>query len=281
VTQGPHHGRPDRFAPETPLHRGGTGSPLVLLHGASITWRTWKPVLPLLEPHHDVLAPTLVGHSGGPALADGQPISIDAMVTGVIAELDRHGIGRAHIAGNSLGGWVALELARRGRARSVTAFSPGGAWRSNVRYGAMMLAMEQSLKLVDVFGDRTERLLGYPRLRHLFGRLACEHPERIDPVEFAADIRALRRTPVLRNLMRAISATPVRPLPEPGCPIRIVWARRDRVVPFRHFGRPLLERLPTAQLVVLDGVGHVPMIDDPRAVAAQILQVTSAADRNG
>jgi pimeloyl-ACP methyl ester carboxylesterase len=265
---------------ETPLHRGGTGTPLVLLHGASITWRTWKPVLPFLEPHHDVIAPTLVGHSGGPKLDNGLPISIDALVRGVITELDRLGIERAHIAGNSLGGWVALELARRDRAQSVIAFSPGGAWRSNVRYGAMMLAMEASLKLVDAYGDRTDRLLGYPRLRHLFGRLACEHPERIDPAEFAADIRALRHTPVLKNLMRAISATPVRPMPGPNCPIRIVWARKDRVVPYRHFGKPLLERLPTAQLVMLDGVGHVPMIDDPRAVAAQILDVTSALDRD-
>jgi pimeloyl-ACP methyl ester carboxylesterase len=104
-------------------------------------------------------------------------------------------------------------------------------------------------------------------------------PDRLDPDEFRADLQALRATPALRGLMRTIGATPFRPLPDPGCPIRIVWARRDRVVPFRSFGQPLLERLPTAELVFLDGVGHVPMLDRPKAVAGLILEVTSSVDR--
>jgi pimeloyl-ACP methyl ester carboxylesterase len=88
----------------------------------------------------------------------------------------------------------------------------------------------------------------------------------------------VRSTSVLTSLMRALGTTPVHRLESPGCPIRIVWARRDRVVPFRHFGAPLLERLPTAELVMLDGAGHVPMIDKPRAVADAILEITSAVD---
>lgn len=267
------------FLAETPLHRAGNGTPLLLLHGASVTWRAWKPVLSFLEPHHDVIAPTLIGHSGGPVLAEGVPVSMDALVEGVIAELDRLGCGQVHVAGNSLGGWIALELARRNRARSVTVFSPGGAWRSNVRYATMAVAMDVGLTLIDALGDRVERVALSPRGRRLFGRLACEHPERLNPEEFLADIRALRSTPVLKNLMHALRATPIRPMPSPTCPIRIVWARRDRVVPFRHFGEPLLDRLPTAELVVIDGVGHVPMIDRPRLVAKLILDVTSAVDR--
>ena len=52
----------------TPSHRGGSGPPLVCLHGFTDTWRTWELVLPALERHHDVLAPTLPGHAGGPPL---------------------------------------------------------------------------------------------------------------------------------------------------------------------------------------------------------------------
>lgn len=52
----------------TPAHRGGAGPPLLLLHGFTDTWRTWELVLPALEREHEVLAPTLPGHAGGPDL---------------------------------------------------------------------------------------------------------------------------------------------------------------------------------------------------------------------
>jgi len=55
----------------TPAHRGGTGTPLVCLHGFMDTWRVWELVLPMLERRHDVLAPTLPGHAGGPPLPSG------------------------------------------------------------------------------------------------------------------------------------------------------------------------------------------------------------------
>ena len=52
----------------TPGHRGGAGTPLLLLHGVGAIWRAWSPVLPYLESHHDVIVPTLAGHGGGPPL---------------------------------------------------------------------------------------------------------------------------------------------------------------------------------------------------------------------
>lgn len=265
---------------ETSLHRGGDGTPLLLLHGASITWRTWKPVLRYLEPHHDVIAPTMLGHSGGPSLGEGTALSIPALVDSVAADLDRLGLDRAHVAGNSLGGWVGLELVRRGRALSFVGFSPGGAWRSRTRYRAMSVGMDAGVRVMGSLGDRSDWLATSPRGRRLAGRLACIDPSRLDPEEFRADLRALRATPALRGLMRTIGSTPFQPLRGPACPIRIVWARRDRVVPFRHFGQPLMERLPTAELVFLDGVGHVPMLDRPKAVADLILEVTSGVDRS-
>ena len=86
----------------TPAHRGGSGEPLVLLHGFTDTWRTWELVLPALERRHDVLAPTLAGHAGGPPL-DGE-VSDDAIADAVERAMDAAGFETAHIAGNSLGG---------------------------------------------------------------------------------------------------------------------------------------------------------------------------------
>ena len=110
----------------TPLHRGGSGPPLVCLHGFTDTWRTWELVLPELERHHDVLAPTLVGHAGGPPLVG--EVTRTLLPDAIERAMDDAGFETAHIVGNSLGGYLALQLAVRGRARSVVALAPGGGW---------------------------------------------------------------------------------------------------------------------------------------------------------
>src|ERR1700752_4275567 len=117
----------------TPLHRGGSGSPLLLLHGIGAIWRVWKAVLDILEPHHDVISPTLRGHGGVLPLDNDVTPSLTALADGIEADLDRLGLTEVHVVGNSLGGWLAIELARRGRARSVVLLSPAGAWRSQRR----------------------------------------------------------------------------------------------------------------------------------------------------
>src|SRR5689334_6823259 len=99
------------FAPQ---HRGGSGPPLVCLHGFLDTWRSWQLALLLLERCHDVLAPTLPGHAGGEPLNEG--VHDGLLADGVERAMDVAGIDRAHFAGNSLGGFVALQLAVRGRA---------------------------------------------------------------------------------------------------------------------------------------------------------------------
>src|SRR5262245_43446660 len=110
----------------TPAHRGGEGPPLVLLHGFTGSWRVWELVLPALERRHDVLAPTLPGHAGGPPL-EGE-LSHDLVPDAIERAMDAAGFGTAHIVGNSVGGYVALKLAARGRARSVVALAPAGGW---------------------------------------------------------------------------------------------------------------------------------------------------------
>ena len=102
-------------------------SPIVLLHSATGSGRIWQDVVPLLSEHHDVHAPTLLGHRGGPAIQR-RPAGVSDVVDAAERYLDEHGLARPHLAGNSLGGWVAIELARRGRAASVCAFSPAGFW---------------------------------------------------------------------------------------------------------------------------------------------------------
>ncbi|MHB8693291.1 MAG: alpha/beta fold hydrolase [Solirubrobacteraceae bacterium] len=70
------------------VNRGGFGSPLVLLHGFTGTWRIWTPVLPSLQAHHDVLAITLPGRNGGPAIPPGADVSIVTLADGIERVLD-------------------------------------------------------------------------------------------------------------------------------------------------------------------------------------------------
>src|SRR4051794_25861292 len=110
------------------FERRGTGPPLLLLHGTGGTRAHWRPVADLLAEHRELLLVDLPGHGASappPESAAHTPIAYASMLAGLIDEL---GIDSAHAAGNSVGGWTALELAKLGRARSVVALAPAGLW---------------------------------------------------------------------------------------------------------------------------------------------------------
>jgi pimeloyl-ACP methyl ester carboxylesterase len=250
-----------------------------LLHGVSGIWRAWSPVLPYVEPHHDVIVPTLPGHAGGPPLGSGISPSVEALVDHVEEELDRLGLRQVHIAGNSLGGWIGIELARRGRARSLVLFSPPGAWRSQRSIELRAAGVRRSVGALSRYSSRADVMAANALLRWLLLAGQVARPNRVPPEALAAYIRASSAAPVVAPLLQAIPLRQVQPLPTVrDYPVRLVWGDRDRVLPFDGFGAPMLERLPGAELIRLKGVGHVPMSDDPITVAKLILEVTRAVD---
>src|SRR5215467_7499018 len=114
--------------------RSGSGAPLVLLHGIGLTRHSWDPVIPALAGHFDVIAVDLPGFGDSepmPPQVEPLPAALAAAVAGLLDEL---GIPAPHVAGNSLGGWVAIELARRRPMASVTLLSPAGLWRGSTPY---------------------------------------------------------------------------------------------------------------------------------------------------
>src|SRR5690606_20547675 len=96
--------------------REGQGEPVVLLHGVTCSKNVWQKVVPLLSPHYEVFAFTALGHQGGTAAKSGT--GIQDVIDDAEATLDQLQLDRPHLVGNSMGGWVAIELARRGRASS-------------------------------------------------------------------------------------------------------------------------------------------------------------------
>lgn len=104
--------------------RTGSGEPLLLLHGIGHHHQAWDPVLPVLAPERDVIAVDLPGFGVSPALPDGVPYDLGSVVPVLGAFCEALGVDRPHVAGNSLGGLLALELGREKLVRSVTALSP-------------------------------------------------------------------------------------------------------------------------------------------------------------
>ena len=103
-------------------------SALVLLHGITMSGESaWREMVPLLADHHQVFVPNALGHRGGPSVQL-RPVTMSDVVDAAERYLDEHGLDRPHLAGNSMGGYMAIELARRGRAATVCALSPAGLW---------------------------------------------------------------------------------------------------------------------------------------------------------
>jgi pimeloyl-ACP methyl ester carboxylesterase len=249
-------------------------SPLVLLHGVVMSGAVWDPVVPLLREHHDVTTPTALGHAGGePATI--RPALVSHLVDEVERRLDADEIERAHVAGNSLGGWVGVELARRGRALSVTAISPGGFFAEDgVSKAATVRTLRRialSIKLSSPLGSLPHR---FALVRRLGLADVCERGHQVSPVEMTRIVEDLKGCGILDDILTTEET--IEPLLELDCPVTIAWAERDRILPLRDCLPVARELVPDARFVILPGVGHVPMYDDASMVADVILRTTGA-----
>jgi pimeloyl-ACP methyl ester carboxylesterase len=263
----------------TPFHRGGSGEPLVLIHGFSGTWRNWTPVLPALEASHDVLAVGLAGHHACPALPDGAQPGVPALADALERDLDAAGFDSAHVVGNSLGGWLAFELARRGRARSVVALAPAGGWPEKAGPDTWRLRLLfRRQYFMTQRGAPLNHLMRRPRFRRLALRDVCEHGERVPPAEAIALAEGSAGCSVYWDLFEGIVAHgPAQGYGEIDVPAVIAWGTKDRIIPSPRYSDRWRAMVPQARWVELDGLGHVPMYDDPAQVAGVILEATRAA----
>ena len=260
-------------------HIGGQGSDLVLLHGLGGTWEMWKPVIPALEARHRVIALTLPGHYGGPDYRGDGDASVSGLADQLIETLRAQGITQAHVAGNSLGGWLAIELARRGFARSVTVFSPAGGWRTDDDYRAISIRFRIAYALIGVILFVATLFSGSTWLRKVLTKQTMEHGERLSAAEFLASLRAMAKTRIFLPLLRTMGRDgPVASLDPGRVPVRVAWGGCDAVIPYRRYGELFGERILGAEETTVEGVGHVPMLDEPGRVVASILELTTPVD---
>jgi len=253
--------------------RRGAGSPLVLIHGIAHRWQAWEPVLDALAAHHDVIAIDLPGFGLSPRPATGMPGTISSAAASLGDLLTELGLDHPHVAGNSLGGGLALELAAAGRVASATAISPAGfASRREELRAVIALTGRRWSTYAPVPVIRA--VIASPRARRMSFGAICRHPEALSAERALGDALAMRRGKGFLPYARALRG--YRFAGDHGTiPVTIAWGTHDRVLVPGQAARAR-ERLTGARHVWLDGCGHVPMGDDPDAVAAVILATTGA-----
>lgn len=245
----------------TPEHVGGSGPPLLLIHGFTDTWHTWKLVLGRLEREFTVIAPTLPGHAGGPPLVDSRP-ALDQALELLTARIEADGGGPIAVCGNSLGGYIRAQ-ARRARLGVV-----GGRARSRCRLGAGRRRAARR----DARADSRRWIRSFDRRLRTPSRSPPRHRDAGRRRRCSA---AGPRTCLPRWWSVRSSAPPVAPAAcrwsprhgaaagrcDPGrlaCPIRIVWGSADAILPWPRAAAGFRATMPQADWVVLDGVGHAP-----------------------
>jgi pimeloyl-ACP methyl ester carboxylesterase len=256
-----------------PIHLG-SGEPVLLLHPFLMSQTVWDGVAKQLADtgRYEVFAPTMAGHNGGP-YAGTWLLSTSVLADHVERQLDELGWETAHIVGNSLGGWVAFELERRGRARSVTGVAAAGGWTrfSPVKFEVIgkFVAGMPILALARLFGQRTLQL---PFSRTLATLPLSGSPYGISERQLSGIVDDAAHCPAyFQLLVKALLQPGLLELAQTAVPAHVVLCGKDRVVPPSRFGRHFTDFLPAGTRVTrLEGVGHVPMFEAPERVTEVI-----------
>jgi pimeloyl-ACP methyl ester carboxylesterase len=256
-----------------PIHLG-SGEPVLLLHPFLMSQTVWEVVAQQLAEtgRYEVFAPTMAGHNGGPP-AGTWFLSSSTLADHVERQMDELGWDTAHIVGNSLGGWVAFELERRGRARSVTGIAPAGGWTrwSPVKFEviAKFVSGMPVLALARLLGQRAIRL---PYSRRLATLPISGSPDGVGERQLSAIVDDAAHCPAyFQLLLKALLLPGLIELAQTAVPAHLVVCQKDRVVPPKRFSRHFTDFLPAnTEVTRLEGVGHVPMFEAPGRVTEVI-----------
>jgi pimeloyl-ACP methyl ester carboxylesterase len=248
-------------------YRTGAGPPLLLIHGLGMGQVVWRPVVPLLAGEREVIALDLPGFGASPH----GPRTVEGLAHAVAAFAAGLGLDRPHVAGNSLGGAVALAMGAAGAARSVCALSPVGfvAAREGT-YGRAMLATTRVLSRLLL--PAAPALARSAVLRTALCSHASSRPWRIPPEDVVEWTRNYAGAVAFWELLDALDGWRA---PVPACPTTVAWGQRDRLLIASRQAPRARRALPEARHVTLRGCGHVPMWDDPGQVAGAMLDASA------
>lgn len=237
---------------------------MLLIHGLGGTREIWRPQLARLAEERDVIAVDMPGFGESPVL-DG-PASAVALGSALVELCRELGIEAPHIAGNSLGGWVALEIAKSGNASSLCLISPAGLWSKPL--GDREREPHGLAKLVRpvVIGATQIRAV-----RELMLRTSLGHPDRVPPDVGKRLIEAWIDAPGYTSANREMRLRVFEDPEEVDVPTTVIWGELDRLV-----RSPKPERCPPGTRILrFPGLGHTPNWDDPELVTDLLLEASS------
>ncbi|WP_319445845.1 MULTISPECIES: alpha/beta hydrolase [unclassified Mycobacterium] len=262
-----------------PIHLG-SGEPIVMLHPFLCSQNVWRTVADQLAEtdRFEVLAPTMVGHHGG-ARAGSWFLDTATLVDDVERRMDQLGWHTAHVVGNSLGGWVAFELERRGRARSLTAIAPAGGWgqHSATKYETVLkfLLGGPALIAARLLGPRILDLPFARRIATLPVSGPADGPSQPDLLALVDD--ATHCTAYLQLLVKTLRLPGLLELANVAAPTQLVLCEKDRVFPSPRGTQYFVDHLPAnTQVLRLAGLGHIPMLEAPGIVTEVIADFVDA-----
>ena len=253
--------------------RRGSGSPLLLVHGLGGGWRSWAPIMDELAEDREVVAVDLPGFGDSPPLAG--EVSIATLTDSVVDFIREQGLDGVATVGQSMGGRMVLELARRGVGGDTVALDPGGFWsdRELFVFGA---TLRPSIMLVRALRSRLPSLLGSPVGRSVLLAQLSARPWALSRETVLPDVRGLADAPATGAALDALIKGPK----QQGAPagtvpgrVTIGWGRRDLVTVPKQAARAV-ELFPDAVLTWFERCGHFPQWDAPHEAARLILDST-------
>ena len=256
---------------ELAFDRSGTGPPLILIHGLGSNRRVWDAPLGLIEAEREVIAIDLPGF-GESAPLEGEPTpsaladSVEGLITGL-------GLGKPAVGGNSLGGLISLELARRGSVSSATALSPAGFWsKGEARFAAASLRGARAG--ATALEPLLPKLAANPIARSLLAGQLVANPAAVPPDALELAISGLIHSPGFEPTREALFADTWSHRTALAAPATVAWAERDRLL-LRRQARRAEAWIPGIRSISLRRCGHVPCWDDPALVARTVLEGSS------
>jgi 3-oxoadipate enol-lactonase len=254
---------------ELHAYTGGTGRPLLLVHGYGGAAWNFSELAPLLAPERRLLIPDLPGHGGSAALPAVGSLAGFADVLALLCE--REGIEEADVLGHSLGGVVALRLAARRPTlvRRLVLAASAGIW-SSTRLAEVLITLAGVVKPARLAGRRVERVAGSTLLRRLaFGSWEVSNPDALSDRAVYGFLRgSTLHTDALAAGLALAADDPRADLHDVRCPVLVLWGARDRQVPLAD-GFEYARRLRAPLRVVAD-CGHLLIGERPDACAAAV-----------